>query len=175
MDNLLIVSPKSWPEFGGLYFCQYRDGDGESSYSYIVGDVVYDPYDLCRMIGYDGEEFIRSDEIIQYDQLVPAFTIDLSGSELLVIQTRDDLMIYQQLSSGSFIELLPRQDEYEEIICICKLQVPLPGGKEVNKIFQRLPLRELNPHIPELLSEHGILEGEIPDLNKILKVLNFKM
>lgn len=202
MNSLLTIKPGSWSEFEGFYVSSDVE---HADYDYIVGDAVYHPDTLERAGAYfvskgsEGRfEPATPDDVLtsRTSFLVPPFTINRDGSEMLVIQVQDEMMIYQQLSNRSFVELLPRyrdgvevhkfgnvwhtfhngpprKIEWGRISGIYILQVPLPGGKEVKGFFQRLPLSKLNPNIIELLNRNGIRQGEIPDFNKITRILNF--
>jgi hypothetical protein len=111
----------------------YSNDDFPTHFSYANTIGRYDAYNLELF------DSINMPEDFQVDNLY----IDPNGSQILVLETSQALIYYQQLSNGEFIDISPQQLElnnahYESIHI---LEVMLPEGEEINGVFQRLPLR----------------------------------
>lgn len=152
--------------------------DDLSDFVYIINDVVYEAETLDQ----SGESSIvgmfmptESNEIIDRYEEVPPLNIDPNGSQLLIIQMRDEAidLIYQQQSDCRFIQLTDwaELDFPYNINDVKILDVPLPNGRDIDGTFEKLPLRELDTSIvDELLRKRN--RRETISLNQILEFLN---
>ncbi len=145
-----------------LYSFGVADGL-ETDYAYIINNNVYH-VDLER-----GEESVN--DIISEGEQVSEFVVDPNGSQIIAISISGTIILYQQLSTGQFVELINRPNlSSDQLLNITVLEVPLPNGREINRVFQRLPLRNVDSSIIRRLEQ--LMEGQ-PVTNDIYdQILN---
>lgn len=168
MSELLTIEPNSWPGFRGLFI-------KDDLFRYVINDRIHKARNLLlagrrlsnrEIMEYSLDYILDNDEY----QQCPSFTIDTSGSEILVLYMGINSMLYQQLSNGQFIELLPRQSQYQEILDVFTIQIPLPGGIEENNKLPRLDLRKID--LSMIIDFINNQTTERSDLDQILRILN---
>lgn len=168
MSDLLTIEPNSWPGFRGLFV-------KDDLFRYVVNDHIYKARNLLlagkklrngEIMEYTLDYILDNDEYREY----PSFNIDVNGSEILVLYMGVNSMLYQQLANGQFIELMPRQAQYQEILDIFTIQVPLPGGRQENYKLPKLDLRKLDLSIITDFMNNQTEEHS--DLDQILRILN---
>ncbi len=160
MSNILVNNLYLWynpdPEFENDIVFEYL-----SNGIFIATDLTRDNTDM--------EEFFNDATGPPYH-----FNVDTNGSQIIAIRLSQGVILYQQLQDGQFIELLDRpnlDNSYFEDIDI--LEVPLPNGREINEIRERLPLKQIDPSIVQELGNFmndRPLDNEIYD--EILSLLN---
>lgn len=171
MTSYIPLGKNGWFGFDGLYSYGILDSD-DSEYVYIIGGKVYfaTTLELTTM---------SARQVILQTDLQPTLDIDPDGSEILAISiSPGDQMYYQQLSTGQFIELIPRPNiGYEQLLDVSILQVPLPGGVLVEGThgpqFQHLPLKPLDTIIVTQLTKlFGFNEFTYETFDMVLESLN---
>ena len=170
MSDLLNIEPNSWPRFGGLFV-------KDDIFRYIIDGHIYQARNLLlagrRLSNGEIMEYAL-DYILDEYQQCPAFTIHTTGSEILDINMGDKFMLYQQLANGQYVELIPRQGQYQGIRGIYTLQVPLQGGQPENHQYPRINLRKLSINDINELADYmnSQSEDDHTDLDQILRILN---
>ena len=167
MSDLLTIEPNSWPGFRGLFF-------KDDSFRYIIDDHIHQANNLIL-----AGRRLNNGEIMEYSldyifdeyQQCPSFTIHTTCSDVLILYMGSNFMIYQQLADGQFIELIPRQGQYQEITNIFTIIIPLLGGHPSEDYqLPRLNLRQSDlSTIREFMNSKG---QEDSDLDEILRMLN---
>lgn len=141
-----------------LYLWPTEDGPGH--YYYKINGIFYDADDLAK----------SSDSVKYNVDPVGSFNIYTDGSKLLAIELEEDGFVFQQLSSGIFIEVVPSNLNLSGSISeIYELEVPLPGGQEIDGVFQSLPLKSIEETIDKLWIE---FEEDVDNSSQILEFLN---
>lgn len=130
-------------------------------YYYAVSDIDVDFAYVVNHRSYYADGLERTGEIIP-DELDPVhpFFCDTEGSRIMVICIGgDDMMLYQQFSNGSWVELTSRPNlHYEQLTSISTLDIPSRRLPQVNsaiiKILQTLRDKPLTNDIyDEILSQ----------------------
>ena len=153
--NSLRFAPGSWLGFGGLYY--HRSNSKILNLEYIIDEVAYNAPNLER----------KEQEINFYElNVVPPFNINVTGSEILVIDLGNTFMFYQQLDD-EFIELLPRRNQPSLEATIYILKIPLLDEREINGRFQELPLKPIDSFFI-----NRIHELRVNTFDELLGVLN---
>lgn len=163
MSEQLYIGPGSWYGLGGLYSYPYSSDEGEhTGFFYIINGNRYDANDLA------------SDESIgqSNNRLLPGFTIDRNGSQLIAVATSGGEILYQQQSNGQFIELTPRPNiNNQELLNISVLVVPLPNGTPSGIFFPQLPLRDISNHHLVIYRLERIIRESPLDENTFTRIL----
>lgn len=141
----------------------YSDNDYPTHFSYANTIGRYDAYNLERFDSINMPE----------DYQVADLYIDPNGSQILVLETSQGFVYYQQLSNGEFVDITPERlelnDAHYESIHI--LEVMLPDGQEINGVFERLPLRVIdNDTITRFKQYFRPLNND--SYNQMLAILN---
>jgi hypothetical protein len=157
---MITISPNTWPGFGGLY---YNNNDGD--FDYIIHSLVYNT-DLVRTDQYTVNEVLAW-------SLVPSFEVDPRGSNILVIESDDRYMLYQQID-GLFVELLARQPGFFIPNTIYMLLTPSNDRIEVDDQYSAIQLDEINESILNRLGQQlDELSHESLTYDQLLNILNY--
>ena len=150
--RMITIAPNTWPGFGGLF---YNNADG--GFDYIIHSLVYNT-DLQRTDQY------TVNEVLSWS-LVPSFEVDTQSSDILIIESDNRYMLYQQID-GVFVELLPRQpgsfDEYDSY----RLVIPSDDGVEIEDEYSAIQLDTISQPIFRRLN------GQPATYDEILSLLN---
>ena len=166
--NKLVIGNDAWKGFQGM-FIYYNQG-GLIGFYYKINDLFYDAKDLTLV-----EEDISKESYHSGCDLIDPFTINTNGSEILVINIEGRGLLYQQLPNGEFIQISPtsEQDKITGDLDepLYTLKVPLPNGKEINGIFQKLLLNPIDKMIIKKI-ENYVFDIETDGHLEFLRVLN---
>lgn len=151
----------------------------EGFFTYLINNKPYDGFNLQRGSGYDASDVFKNDE------LVPSFTIDGNGSQILAVNFESrsapnvdgsyykyyNYMLYQQ-QNGTFVELLPRNNSYLGAAIINILKIPHPNGKiDPWGQFDELLLTPIDQDVIDFI-ERSFEESPITDFDDALGRLN---
>jgi hypothetical protein len=141
-----------------LYYFYSHPNEVNSEYYYIINGIPYYAHNLQRIDRPLNEIFVENNHF-------DPFVINSDGSEILLVSTVNLDIPYQQLANGRFIELTGRTPIHDSLLIdVTILKVPLPGGQEVNGVFQNLPL---NP-VDDLILDRILDSYEGQELNNSL-------
>ena len=171
-SNKLIIGKDSWEGFQGMFV--YYNECGLIGYYYKINGSYYDATSLVQ-------EDVDDNSYHSGCDLMDSFTIDPNGSKILVINISGQGLLYQQLSSKVFIEILPITEEEDRVTGELEeapytLKVPLPNGQEINGVFQKLLLKPIDEMIIGKIDNYMYDEetGENREVieTEVLKILN---
>lgn len=157
MSSQITIGPDSWPGFQGLYYHFAQLSGPLPIYFYIINDIIYE------------SENLSSERQPDFQQIhnFPPFNISTNGSKILAVVMGYNIMLYQQLPNGQFVELLPRSGEYGQFEDADILLVPLPNGRPMRNRFPILPLSEIDASI-----RNDLFNNNPSNLDEVLIILN---
>ena len=126
----------------------YQEDEYGLRFAYIIDNNVYDALNL-ESFGFDEDEL---NDLMSEPPFV--FDLDPLGSKPIGVILRNNradydfefALIYQEVNN-QLMSLIQRPDRYDEIVSINILNVPLPGGQQIEDNFQELNLREPSEEI----------------------------
>jgi hypothetical protein len=156
---MLTVAPNMFPNFQGLYY--YIGSDPKPRFYYYINEKLYNVRNFYKM----------DLDFNNYYKLMPSFTIDPTGSQIVAVNLSYQTMLYQKLQNGRFVPLLSEPivygqlDEGEEPeLSVSLLRVPDNNHKEVN-----LGYFEISPSWIKSFISHF---GDTRNFNDVLYQLN---
>lgn len=170
--NKLVIGENSREGFQGMFV--YYDECGLIGYYYKINGLYY------RASSLDKED-VDDNSYHSGCDLIDSSKIDRDGSEILVINIAGKGLLYQQLSNGIFVEILPMIDEEDKIMgnldeAPYTLKVPLPNGQDINGQFQELVLNPLGDEIIKKFEDYMYDEetGEHTEIieTEVVNILN---
>lgn len=166
-QNKLVIGEDSWEGFQGMFV--YYNECGLIGYYYKINGSYYDAISLVK-------EDIDDKSYYSGCDLMDSFTMDTNGSEILIVNISGQGLLYQQLSNGVFVNILPTVEELEVIGELEEnsytLKVPLPNGKDVDGEFQELVLKPIDEIFIQKIDQYMDDEQrEIAD-TEIVKIIN---
>ncbi len=173
-QNKLVIGENSWEGFQGMFV--YYNQCEVIGYYYKINGIYYNATSLIKE-----EEEIDSFSYHSGFDLMDSFTIDSKGSEILFVNISGQGLLYQQLSDGVFVDILPTVEEEHEVTGEVEdkpytLKVPLPNGKDINGVFEQLLLTSIDETIIEKIEANSYNEEleEHTELNEkeLLQILN---
>lgn len=149
----ILIEPRSRP---GLY----RHIFGDHNLMYILDNRFYNPYNLTFIGHRSPGEWIPL-----------SFNVNISGSFIFEIVFANTFMFYQQLPNGRFIELLNRYEDPSFVEDINILEIPVPGGPEIDGRLTELPLQPISAQFLNSLMRQ-LWSREANDYDQILELMN---
>lgn len=124
---MLTVAPNMFPGFQGLYY--YIGSDPKPRFYYYINNKLYNVRSFYKM----------NLDFSNYFKLMPSFTIDPTGSQIIAVSLSYQIMLYQKLQTGRFVPILSEPVTYGQLdpdeepeINVSILRVPDNNHKEIN-------------------------------------------
>jgi hypothetical protein len=170
-QNKLVIGENSWEGFQGMFV--YYNECGLIGFYYKINGLYYCASSL-------EQEDVDDNSYHSGCDLMDSFTIDRNSSEILVINIAGQGLLYQQLSNGIFVEILPTTEEDKIIGNLdeppYKLKIPLPNGQDINGEFQELILNKVGDEIIKKFEDYMYDEetGEDTEIieTEVVNILN---